>query len=457
MRLSRLLMSSALVGLMWGGTAAQADTLEEALIKAYDYHPSLEVSRAAVRAADEGVPSARAASRPSVTASGSANITSADRFDGAPADSQSLSITTGVRLFDGGDTANAVEAAIAGVAVARANLVGTEQQVLLNAVTAYGDVRRDTQFVSLARNNVRVISSQLQAARDRFEVGEVTRTVVAQAQARLAAAQSNLVAQEGALARSREAYIAAIGEAPGDLAPPPALPALPGTLAEAEALAMNTHPSIVSAQETLRQTGFNIERARASFRPTLDLSGTLAHNETTTDRTTDTASLGLSASLPIYRGGALPSSLRRTIAQNEQAKAQLQDSARVVRLNVASAWANLDVSRASITAARQQITAARVAFEGVQEEARLGARTTLDVLDAEQDLLDAQSSLVASQRDEYVAVYSLLAAMGLLTVDHLGLAVDAYDPSVNYDAVQNGPFASSRGEALDRILGRYSE
>lgn len=458
MRVSFKLTAAFVAGmscLSFSATAASAQTLEQALIGAYEYHPSLAVSRSALRAADEGVAQARAGKRPSITGNARAGISSADRFDGVPSDSSSITIDGTLPIFDGGDTAAAIEGALANIDRARAALVGTEQSVLLDAVTAYGDVRRDTQFVSLAQNNVRVISSQLQAARDRFEVGEVTRTDVAQARARRAAAQSNLVANEGALARSREAYIAAIGTAPDDLAPPPPLPALPATLADAEGVALRTHPSILASQELVRQAETDIARARAASRPTLSATAQIASSQTTFDSQTDTATIGLQAAVPLYRGGALSSRIRQANATLEQRQAELQDAGRIVRQNVASAWANLTVARASITASRQQITAARVAFEGVREEARLGARTTLEVLDGEQELLNAQSNLVSGERDEYVAVYSLLASMGLLTVQHLGLDVETYDPVDNFNRVQAGPFSTSRGDALDRILGRY--
>jgi outer membrane protein len=458
MRVSVKLTAAFLAGLgcmSFSATMASAQTLEQALIGAYEYHPSLSVSRSALRAADESVAQARAGKRPSVTASARAGLTSADRFDGRVTDTSTISIDGSLPLIDGGSTAAAVAGALANVDRARAALVGTEQTVLLAAVTAYGDVRRDTQFVSLAQNNVRVITSQLQAARDRFEVGEVTRTDVAQARARLAAAQSNLVANEGALARSREAYIAAIGSAPEDLAPPPALPALPATLADAEGVALRTHPSVVAAQELVRVAEADVDRARAASRPTLTATAQIASSGTAQDTQTDTATVGLQASVPLYRGGALSSQIRQAQATLDQRNAELQDAGRQVRQNVASAWANLTVARSSIEASRQQITAARVAFEGVREEARLGARTTLEVLDGEQELLNAQSNLVSAERDEYVAVYSLLAAMGLLTVQHLGLEVEQYDPVENFNRVQSGPYSTSRGDALDRILGRY--
>ncbi|MGB0496818.1 MAG: TolC family outer membrane protein [Rubricella sp.] len=440
-----------------GGSAASAQTLTEALERAYATSPALELSRAAVRAADEGVPQARAGARPNVTANARAGLASQDGIFGEePLDSQSLSLNGSVRVFDGGATDASVNAAMAVVTQARADLAGTEQNVLLAAVTAYVDVLRDTQFVRLARNNVRVINSQLEAAQDRFEVGEVTRTDVAQARSRLAAARSNLVANEGALNRSREAYVAAIGDVPTELAPTPPLPALPTTLAEAEAMAMRMAPSLVAARQAVEEAEYGIELARAGFRPTVDVTGSVTSSSSVLDDTSDTAEIGISASVPLYRGGALSSAVRQAVARKEQAEAALQETARSVRRSVADAWSGLEVSRASIQASRERITAARIAFEGVREEARLGARTTLAVLDAEQELLDALTNLAAAERDEYVAAYQLLASVGLLNATHLGLAVDIYDPTRNYDAVQNGPFATGgRGEILDRILGRY--
>ncbi|MEL6680199.1 MAG: TolC family outer membrane protein [Pseudomonadota bacterium] len=448
--LSAIALAAAL-----SATPVSAETLSETLIKAYEYHPNLEVARAQLRATDENVANARSGGRPTLTARASGNMQSAEDFDGEPADSSSVGIDAGWRVFDGGAVSSRISGAQAGVESARASLVNTEQTILIDAVTAYGDVRRDTQFVALARNNVRVISRQLSASRDRFEVGEVTRTDVAQASARLAAAQSNLVANQGALERSRQAYIAAVGEAPGELAPPPALPDLPGTLEEAEALAMQMHPSIIGAQATVAAAEFALDTAKSGYSPTVDLNATIEQNSSARDRSENVARVGVGLNVPLYRGGALSSGVRGAIATLDQRKGELLNAARVVRQNLASAWTTFDVAEASIRASRQEIRAARIAFEGVSEEARLGSRTTLDVLDAEQDLLDAQSSLVSAERDQYVAAYSLLQAMGLLTVDHLGLDVEEYDPEANFNAVQGGPYDAQRNETINRILGRF--
>ncbi|RED12991.1 TolC family outer membrane protein [Pontivivens insulae] len=447
------------------GGAASAETLTDTLVMAYNNSPALDVARAALRAIDEGVPQARSGLRPNLSASASATLTTSnDRFFAGSrdiGDQESLGISGSWTIFDGGATDASVNAALANVNAQRAQLLASEQTVLLDAVTAYLDVRRDLRFVSLGANNVRVINRQLDAAEDRFEVGEVTRTDVAQARARLAAARSSLVANQGALDRSREAYLAAVGVAPSDLAPPPPLPELPESQAAAEAMAMSTHPLLATRQAQVRAAEYAVDRARAAFRPSVALNGGATLGNTFDSRqgqgqvSTRQTQVGASVSLPLYRGGALSSAVRQAVAQQEQAQASLQDAGRQIRQSVGLAWANLRVARASITSSRQQITAARVAFEGIVEEARLGARTTLDVLDTEQELLNAQSSLVAAQRDEAVAAYSLLSAMGLLTVDHLGLPVDQYDPAAYFDAVEDGPFARDRQEVLNRILGRY--
>lgn len=461
-RLASTLSVAALMVGMLG--VAQAETLTDAMVQAYNSSPTLDVSRAALRSADESVPQARAGLRPSVSASASTTLTTNnDRFFAGSndyADSQSLDVNGSWTIFDGGETAAAVDAALATVDSLRALLMVQEQSILLDTVTAYLDVRRDLQFVSLAQNNVRVITRQLQAASDRFEVGEVTRTDVSQAQAALAAAQTNLVSNLGALELSRNSYTAVVGIAPSDLAPPPSLPELPGSEVEAMEIANANHPLLTSDRAEVAAAEFRVTQARANFRPTVALSGNVSLDNSfdstagggqVSSRSTQ---VGASVVVPLYQGGALSSAVRQRVAQLEQAQAELNDTARLIQQQVSTAWTSLTVARSSITSSRQQITAARVAFEGIVEEARLGARTTLDVLDTEQDLLNAQSNLVSAQRDEYVAAYTLLSALGLLTVDHLGLPVDAYDPNIYFDAVEDGPFAPSRGAVLDRVLGR---
>lgn len=438
---------------------AKAETLTDALIWAYQSSPALQTSRAALRSLDEGVAQAYAGKRPQVSLSGNATATARTNAARDITDTYGAALNASLVLYDGGATEAAVASARSAVESARANLVAAEQNVLLSAIAAYVDIRRDARFLSLAENNVSVITQQVEAAQDRFDVGEVTRTDVSQATARLASARSNLAANMGALERSKQAYQLAIGRTPGSLAPPPALPRLPATVKRAQSISMREHPSLISAQANVRGAEFDVIRAQSAKKPTVSLTGSLGYNINSPIYGEDStsASVSLLGEHTLLDGGRNDSLVRQAFTVLDRRKSELQDAARTVQQDVALAWSNLEVARASIRAARQQIRAARVAFEGVTEEAKLGARTTLDVLDAEQEVLNAESDLASSERDEYVAAYNLVAAMGLLTVDYLGLGVEKYDPNVYYQSVTgNVPQVSRQGTALDRISDRWS-
>lgn len=448
----------AFVGTLLSTSAIAHETLTDALIDAYRNSPSLELNRAGLRATDEGVVQARSAKQPQVNAGVSATA-STNSVNTDVIDAYRAALTGSLLLWDGGATDAAIKAAAAQIDAGRANLKSVEQTVLLDAVTAYVDVRRDERFVTLARNNVDVITRQLEAAEDRFDVGEVTRTDVSQAQSRLASARSSLARNVGSLEASRQSFLVAVGRKPGPLANPPALPKLPSSLSDAERIAIQNHPAIQAAQFNIQASEMNVERARAANKGTLDLTGGVTYDLNQpidgSDRTAANVSLGYD--VPLVTGGRNESLVRQANAELEQRQAQLQDAARSIRQAVALAWSQLEVARASIRASRQEIRAAQIALEGVQEEARLGARTTLDVLDAEQDVLDAQSNLAAAERDEYVAAYNLISAIGLLNVDHLGLGIETYDPDVNFHQVTNSPVgASKEGTVLDRISNRWA-
>lgn len=451
---------AVVAGFLGLAPAATSETLTDALIWAYQSSPALETNRAALRAVDEGVVQAYAGKRPQVTVSGSATAShNSSNTARDITDTYSAALNASLVLYDGGATEAAVASARANVAAARANLEAVEQSVLLQAIAAYVDVRRDARFLALAENNVRVITQQVEAAEDRFEVGEVTRTDVSQATARLASARSNLAANRGGLERSNQAYLVAVGRSPGALAPPPALPKLPATLDRAQAISMREHPSVVAAQAAVKAAEHDVERAKAALAPTVSLSGSLSHNINTQiyGEGSTSASITLRGEKSLFDGGRNDSLVRQAFAVLDRRKAELMDAARGVKQETALAWSNLEVARASIRAARQQIRAAKIAFDGVTEEAKLGARTTLDVLDAEQEVLNAQSDLAASERDEYVAAYNLVSAMGLLSVDYLGLGVARYDPNVYYQSVAGQvPQASRQGTALDRISDRWN-
>ncbi len=433
------------------------DTLTDALISAYQTSPTLKINQANLRAADEGVAQAAAAKRPQLDANISASLNDSTVSQRDYTDVYRAELNGSLLLLDGGRTEAAIQSAKANVASVRETLAQIEQNVLLNAITAYVDVRRDSRFVSLAENNIVVISQQVDAARDRFDVGEVTRTDVSQADARLASARSNLANNKGAFERSRQAFVLAVGRPPNHLASPPALPKLPATLDQARAIAMAEHPAIKSDQYAVRSSEFDVVRARAAKRPSLSLGANVTYgvNNQVFNQDQVTGSLSLNGGMPILDGGENDSLIRQSLAVLDLRKAELQNSARTVEQDTSIAWANLEVARASIRSSRQQIRAARVAFDGIQEEAKLGARTTLDVLDAEQEVLNAESGLISAQRDEYVAAYNLIAAMGLLTTEYLNLGIDRYDPNVNYEAVNAKPL-SKEGLALQNISDRWN-
>ncbi len=453
------------------GGPARADTLADAMVGAYNTSGLLEQNRAVLRAADEDVAQAIAELRPVIN--WSANITRDFGVSrqttttvvpgGGSTEVQTTrptvqntafaGLTGDLLVYDFGRTRTGVDLAKEAVLAARQGLVSIEQQVLFRAVQAFWEVRRAEQNVQLRRNNLQLIQQELQAARDRFEVGEVTRTDVALAEARLAEARSQLAVAEGNLTSAREEYFAAVGARPGPLAAPGAVPSVPASVEAATATALRLHPDIVAQQHRVSVAELQIVIAEAAMKPSVNLTGRFGY--TADMDSTDFSRQGqvtLGASGPIYQGGALSSLVRQAMAQRDQARARLLDVTRQIRQGVANAYIQLQVSRTSIASGRDQVRAARIAFEGIREEATLGARTTLDVLDAEQDLLDAQTLLISAQVDENIAAYAVISSMGLLTVEQLDLPVQRYDPSDYYNLVKDAPVKSRQGEQLNRVL-----
>ena len=438
-----------LVSVVFMTAPVHAETLTSALVSAYQNSGLLEQNRALLRAADEDVAQAFAAVRPSLTYFASIDWTDSpslfqDELSG------NIGLAAQMTLYDGGQNRLSVEAAQEAVLAARASLIAVEQQVLLRAVVAYMNVRREAQFVQLSENNVRLIEQELQAAEDRFEVGEVTRTELSLAEARLAASRFNLAAAQGRFVQAREEYRAAIGHYPGELSAPPSLPPLPDSQSSANAIAQRNHPNILQAQHNVTVAELNIQRARTALMPQASASASIVM----TDSGNSVASVGVDVGGVIYQGGQIRSLERQAAAGNDAARAALLMTSQAVSQNIGNAWSGLVVAGASIEATERQIRAARVAYNGTREEAALGARTTLDVLDAEQALLDAQTNRVSSGIDQQIAAYSLLSAMGRLTVRHLGLGITTYDPADYYDAVSSAPTRapSEQGQRLDDLL-----
>lgn len=433
---------------------AAAETLTDTLIAAYRNSSLLEQNRAVLRAADEDVAQAVAALRPVVTWSAGASLTSTDpRLSrtgrGTTELSGVLNISAELTLYDFGASRFAIDAQKEIVLATRQALIAVEHQVLFSAVQAYQGVRLALETVALRESNVRVIERERRAAQDRFDLGEVTRTDVAIAEARLAAARSALESARGDLTIARETFNLAVGRFPGSLAVPPRAPQTARSLDEAKAIARRTHYQIRQLQHEVKATELLVARADASLKPRL----TAGADYTLRDSGADQGSVSLRLSHRFYAGGQLSSIFRQALARRDSARARLARAAAEVDEGVGRAWAQLNVARASIAASREQVRAAQAAYDGVREEATLGARTTLDVLNAEQELLDARASLLVAMSNEYTATYGLLAAMGLLTVDHLKLGIPTYDVTAYYNAVQNAPATSSRGRALDRVMG----
>ena len=431
---------------------ASAETLSGALARAYDNSNLLEQNRALLRVEDEDVGIALAALRPQINAL--ATVGHDDFATGGAGGtlSATIQLSLDLLLWDSGATALGVESAKETVLAARQGLVDLEQQVLLTAVTGYVSVLRDARVVALDVNNVRLIEQELRAARDRFEVGEVTRTDVAQAEARLAEVRGELAQSQGDLAVAQALYRAAIGVDPSDLAPVTALPALPSTLEEAQRIGERRHPSIRQAQHEIKANELNVAQAKANTRPTISFDADAGHSRSLDNN----SSVGLTMTVPIYQGGQLRALTRRANALVHSARANLSQEVLLVRQSVSYSWATLMAARAVVVANDRQIRAAQIAFEGAREEAKLGARTTLDVLDTEQDLQDARTARIVSETAVFIAAYQLLSEMGLLTADELGLAVQAYDPSEYYNAAKSAPVPVSKsGKKLNRILKRY--
>jgi len=430
---------------------ASAQTLKETLAQAYDGSPDIAAARAALRTRDEQEAINRAGYRPSVSTSAGAGLgyeESQIRGNNATAPF-TMSLDGRQNLYDGGRTTNRVESARESVRAGRESLISTEQDVLSAAAISFVDVRRDRVFVSLAENNVRVIAEQLQASRDRFEVGEITRTDVSQAEARLADARSDLARRRGLLASSERTYQQVVGALPGDLAEPPMLPNVPTSLDEALAGARERNPDLKSARYNEAAARRDIKTAIGALLPSLDLTGSLSYTDGDTGTAgsdVGNAEIAVSATFPLYQGGAEYAGVRQSQAAASQRLATIGSVGRSVDANAAIAWSDLDVARAAIVAQRESVRANAIALDGVRQEALAGVRTTLDVLDAEQELLNARTSLVAAERDEYVAVVNLLVAVGQFTAADLGLEVALYDPSLYHDDAQHRLFGFDRDE-----------
>jgi outer membrane protein len=442
---------------------AGAETLGGALVKTYLSNPDINQQRAAVRASDENIPKANAGFLPTINGQASYGY-SYTQF-AAPAESIDLGggvslpagggsgtlnsrprgfgVTINQNIWNGDRTINGVRQAESSMLATREQLRNTEQNVLLNAVTYYMNVLRDSAILSLNRANVDVLKEQLRNTQDRLNVGEVTRTDLAQAQATLAGAEAQALSAESTLQASIASYRQTIGDEPKSLAPvKPLDKALPKSLGEAIAISQVEHPAIVGALHGVDAAELNVKIFEGALLPTLNVQVQLAQQWDSTAvqvvpnrvfNATATAQL----TIPIYQGGAEYASTRQAKEQLTQQELQAAQQRDVVRAAVTSAWWLFAVSPAVIRSSRAQVDAAAVALAGVREEAKVGQRTTLDVLNAQQTLLNARVQLVSAEHDQVVASFALLSAIGRLSTINLGVAVAQYDPKVHFNQVKD--------------------
>lgn len=432
------------------GLPASAETLADALVSAYRNSKLLEQNQATLRAADEDVAQAVAALRPVLQWVTGYDYNKSYLNVGSGRDLQTASaqLSASMTLYDFGRSRLAVDMKKEAVLGTREALRGVEQSVLLSAIEAYTSVKSTAEQVAINSNSVKVYGEELKATQDRFAVGEVTRTDVAQAEAAEASARASLALANGNYQIARETYKAAVGHYPGDLAAFPPAPKPPKSLEDAKQTALRNNPSVKQAQHSLQVAELGIQSAAAERLPSISASAGFTNYE----GGRQTTSAGVSMSQTIYSGGQLSSLHRQALANRDEARASLQQTGITLAESVAQAWNQIDIYRAQVGAYGEQITAAQVAWEGVRAEAKLGSRTTLDVLDAEQTLLEARADRITAQADLEVAYYQLLSTMGLLTVENLKLGIPTYDPAGYYNAVQNAPYTSTRGKSLDRVL-----
>lgn len=454
-----LAFSSAIV--LAGIQGASAETLDSALALAYRANPTINAQRAEVRATDENVPRAKAGYRPQINASADVGATVARAesdasFDptagtfGRPVEPhrEFTSRTTprgyGVQLnqslFNGFRTDNSVRQAESAVLGARETLRNTEQNVLFNAATAYMNVLRDTAILNLQRNNVEVLEEQLRQTQDRFNVGEVTRTDVAQAEARLAAARSQVSLAEANLRTSIAQYRQIVGIEPRQLAPGrPLDKLLPRSVDAALNIAFNEHPAIIASLHGVDVAELQVKIVQGELAPQLGVSASVSKRF---DRQEpgDEALVGsvvAQLTVPIYEGGEVYARTRQAKQSAGQRRLEADSIRDQVRAAVISSWGQLEAARAQIVAAQAQVEAAETALNGVREEARVGQRTTLDVLNAQQELLNARVNLITAQRDRVVASYAVVQATGRLSPRYLGLKVDHYNPKTHFNQVKD--------------------
>ena len=442
-----------------------AETFQESLISVYNGHPALAAERARLRETDESYIQARVQGRPTVSLDGSFGgtlfrtpefgfdpatfepITSGTSIDGfTPLNGQLQIIQP---IYQGGRVRALKNQAKAGILAAREGLRQSEQDLFLNAATAYSDVRRDEEVARVRRNDVRVLSRQLEAASTRFDVGVSTRTDIAQAQTRLAAAEIGLAQADAQLQISRSSFIQYVGHPPLDLQPVPVF-TLPATLGEAIDTARLNNPSLIAASFNEEAADEAIKVAKSHSKPTVSLAGTAQGTRGQVGFIGSAESVGIAAqiSVPIFSGGLNQSRVRAAENAKTRSLFETRNAERQIDSRVTQLWAQLDAAKRTLKASQSQVQAAKIAFEGVELENSVGTRTTLDVLNAEQELLNAELSQIQAAAGVETATFQLLAVMGGFDATALQLSVDVYDPAENLDGIRSDPFRQVIDEYL---------
>ncbi|MDH4985152.1 TolC family outer membrane protein [Aminobacter anthyllidis] len=428
--------------------SASAETILGALAKAYQNNSQLNSARAGVRVIDEGVAIAKSGYRPTINGSASIDYSTTRNSRNASTNrltTGSFGIEIRQSLFDGFQTKNNVAAAEARVRAQNQSLRNTEQNILFDAASAYMDVIRDRQIAALRERSLQFLGEQVRAARSRFDVGEGTRTDVAQADASRSAALAQLAAARAQALSSAATYRRLVGEEPKSLkAASPLAKLLPRSLDSAAALAAEQHPAIQATEHLADAAGFSVKSAEGALLPQLSASAGVsqAHRDTnpgpgSQDGWTTSANIGASLVVPIYQGGRASATVRQSKESLGQARIEIDVSRDQVRQAVTSAWTQYTAAREAVAANREVISAAQLALNGVIEERNVGQRTTLDVLNSQRDVIDAQINLATAERDVVVASYAILSAAGNLSVERLNLQVTKYKPEEHYNAVKD--------------------
>jgi TolC family type I secretion outer membrane protein len=451
----------ALAAALWLGAAAPAvaETFAEALATAYATNPTLQARRARLRSTDETVPQALANWRPRVTASASKGKQDSDTLNETATtssttslsrDPQTAQITVTQPIYRGGRTVSATRSAENGVLAERARLVAAEQSVLIDAATSYMDVVRDEATLELNITNEQRLQRQLEAAQDRFRVGEITRTDVAQAESRLAQATAARIGAEGQLAISRATYRRVMGEFPATVSPPSRPKGLPATREEAQTQSSNNNPNVIAAEYAEMGARDDVRTVAGELLPEISLVGDIARSEdsssTASTARADTRSITARVTMPLYEAGSITSRYRQANQNLGQRRNEVDEARRAAVESATRSFEQYETARARFESFSQVIAAAEIALDGVQQEASVGTRTVLDVLDAEQELLTAQVNQVQAARDEFVATYQLLAAVGRFTAIDLALPVELYDAEAYYRRVRNKWWGLSAGD-----------